>query len=444
MADIRCLSSGPSEVYVATPGGVYVLDRSRLGYVRAITAADGLEGEVSLCAWNPNRNSLLITTDRGTYEYLRGTGRLTSLYPPFQAVRSIGIAADAAWFDSESGFFRKHRTADEYTPGSPPPDTRWYGRLDTLTPLDFPFLTPYFITDDQLFTHPMTLVYPEPGGRRLLVAVPGHGLAAYGRRSGFREAVARFGPPASPVRRLQPTNDRLWLQADGEVAAVRSADDWTYYRTAPGAPLPAGEMMLNRGLLRIVLSEPAPAFLESGGLGLIGTDRGLYSIDSGGGLVGLLVTPAPVNALARRRDTVMVGTSDGLYVLIDDSLARVDDPFARTDWGVYSAAQSPDGTTWLGTLGGVLALDMADTWRHVLPPAFDLSRPVRALAAADSLVFIGDRHRLRVLDRRTETWTDFDSLFANEVTTLAVFEDALWVAARDVIARFDFRHGIPR
>lgn len=443
MDEVRCVSSGPSEVYVAVPLGVYVLQRNDLSYIRAITAADGLDGTVRLCAFNPGRNSLIITTSTHVCEYLRGTGRLTILSPPFSDVRSIGIAPDAVWFETESGFFNKHRVADEYVAATPPAGTRWYGRLDTLEPRDFIFLTPYFITDDQLFIHRMTHVYPEPGGRRLLVSAEGHGLVAYNLRTGFVEKNVRFGPPSSPVRRIQAAAGGIWLHSDGAITTVSGPDKWRYLRTAGCLPLPSDDPLLSRELLNLALREPMPAMLKAGDDYLIGTDRGLYLLGPNGRLTALLTSLAPVNAIMERRDTVVVGTSDGLYILLDDTLARIDDPYARTDWGVYSMARTADGTTWMGTLGGLLSFDAADTWRHISPPGFDMSRPARALATADSLVFVGDRSRLLVLDHRTGDWSSFDSLFASDIIALATHNGALWAATHDLVARFDYRRGVP-
>ena len=53
--EIRCISSTGSEVYVAVPSGVCVLDRPRYRLVRTLTLADGIAGEVRLCAHNPSR-----------------------------------------------------------------------------------------------------------------------------------------------------------------------------------------------------------------------------------------------------------------------------------------------------------------------------------------------------------------------------------------------------
>ncbi|MBN2465359.1 hypothetical protein JXD38_07020, partial [candidate division WOR-3 bacterium] len=90
--EVRCISSTGSEVFVAVPSGVCVLDRPRYNLIRTLNQADGISGEVRLCAHNPSRGDVYITTDGHIYRYVPATGRVEELTAPFKWVSSIGIA----------------------------------------------------------------------------------------------------------------------------------------------------------------------------------------------------------------------------------------------------------------------------------------------------------------------------------------------------------------
>ena len=442
MDEIRCLSASASRIYVAVPLGVYVIDRSSYRYIAAVTSADGLEGEARLCAFDPARNELLITCDERLYSYSGATGILTRLSPPFKDVRSIGVTLDGAWFETESGFWIKQRVADEYRQGTPPAGVTWFGNLDTLEPRDYSFLNPWFFTDNQLITYQMTLVRPDAQGRRLLVATDRGGILVYDMRSGAVEARIRLGPSGPRVRSIQAIDGRLWFLGGDMATETDSGSGWQYYLTSAGLSLPTGSSLLNRSLLNLGLREATRAFLSDSGRLLVGTDRGLYALGPDGRLVSVVNLSIPVNALFRRDGRLVMGTDDGLFIVEPESIARVEDPYFRSDWGVFSSGRTSDGRIWLGTLGGVLALDSTDTWQHVIPPGFDLSRPVRAMAAAGSLLCFSNGAGLTVYDTRTNSWAALDAttgLASDDVNALYADSSSLWVAARGIITRIDIK-----
>lgn len=442
MDEIRCLSASANRLYVAVPRGVYVIDRGSYGYDAAVTSADGLEGEVRLCAFNPARNELIIACDERLYSYSGATGMVTRLTPPFKEIHSIGITSDGAWFETESGFWSKQRVADEYKQGTPPAGTVWYGNLDTLMPRDYMFLNPWFYTDNQLITYQMTLVRPDAQGRRLIVALDHDGALVYGIRTGIIEARVRFGPVGSRVRSVQKIDGRLWFLGNDIITATDSENGWSYYRTAAGMPLPSGSGLLNRALLSLDMRETTRALLNDSGRLLVGTDRGLYSLGLNGELIMVTEPDVPVNALFQRDGRLVMGTSEGLFAVEPESIVRVDDPYFRSDWGVFSSTRTADGRFWLGTLGGVLSLDSADVWQHIIPPGFDLSRPVRTMAAAGNLLCFSNGAGLTIYDTQANSWSSLDTttgLASNDVTALYADSTGLWVATPDIITRIDLK-----
>jgi hypothetical protein len=443
MDDVRSVTAGTRELYVAVPAGVYALDRGTLEHRRTLTAADGLAGEVRLCAFLPGRNVLYVCTDEHVYEYLPATGVLRELAAPFATAGSVGIAGDAAWFDTDQGLFRRVRSAPSFEPvQSPPAGLKWYGVRDSADPRRFPVLTPWYVVDDQLDRHVLQRVWPESRGRRLYAAAAGYGLVVFDPTTGFVEKRVRLGPTGQPAHRAFRLDNRLWFTAPGQTVTVDSAGNWNYARTGPGRPVAPGFRLLLSQVADLDLREGIAALLpDSLGL-LIGTGQGLYRLGPKNALSPLLQLPRGVNAAARVRDSVLVGTDEGLFLLVDDTLTPVSDPFARFDWGVYDIARTADGSAFFGTLGGIVRLTPADTWARLLPPGIDLGQPVRALAAAGDYLFYGSASGLGACDLRTGAWHSIDAsrgLPSAGVTALAADAGYLWVVTPDLICRYDYR-----
>jgi hypothetical protein len=443
MSDIRCISYSNRDVYVAVPAGVYVLGRSDWQCRRTLTAADGLRAEVRLCAFFPGRNVLFIATDERLYEYVPSTDLLNELNTPFHSVRSIGIAPDAPYFQTDAGWFRKARVAPVFQPvGSGPAGATWYGELDSSDVRDFPILTPYSVMDEHLNSHPLALVRTDGKGRRLFVAARDYGLLVYDARMGFAERHIRLGPPAAAVRRIVRLDGRLWFLAPDQTLAIDSAGVWTYFGTRPGELAQSAFRLLLPGILDLDRRESIRAVLADT-LGLfVGTGCGLHWVDAERRLSRLHDLPRGVNALARVRDSLLVGTDDGLFLMVNDTLTSVTDPFARFDWGVYDIARTTDGSAFFGTLGGIVRLTPADTWARLLPPGIDLGQPVRALAAAGDCLFHGSTAGLGAYDWRTGAWLPVESpgaLSLAGATALHADDHFLWIAFPSLLVRYDYR-----
>ncbi|MBM3323866.1 hypothetical protein FJY69_10370, partial [candidate division WOR-3 bacterium] len=368
MDEIRCISASSNRLFVAVPRGVYILNRFDYSYVRCLTRADGIEDEVELCAWNPVRSNLLILAAGRLYEYSDVSDRASELSPPFSGIRSIGIAADGAYFDTDKGLFRKHRVAPEFFPVQTLPRTiTWYGERDTAQPQDYVVLNPYFVTDEYLNQYQLSRVRADPVRRKLLVWAEGYGLLIYSLTTGAQEAHIRLGPLARAESFIR-LDGRLWFFRPDQSAALDQSGNWNRFLTRPGDPPQTASLLLSgrvtdlarRERLLAVLPDAQDMTESSDDSGrvlsrtdslppsvprslLLGTDYGLYRLDDKGSLTTLLKLNRPVYALARLEDSVLVGTDLGLFLLAGDSLLDVADPFGRSDWGVYDIAQGAAG-----------------------------------------------------------------------------------------------------
>jgi|GEM_PF-573938 hypothetical protein len=457
--EVRCISTTGSEVYVAVPAGVCVLDRPRFRLLRTLNQADGIQGEVRLCAHSPARGDVFITADappdggyqsQRVYRYLPSTGRVEELSAPFKSVSSIGTAEDGAYFDTDAGLFFRARNAAEFAAVSElPGDVTWYGRNDTLEPRDFPFLTPYFVMDEQLVNRAITRVRPDKGGRRLFAAVRDYGIVVYNIRSGFSESHIRFGPSLAPVRRITRLDNRLWLVGGQTAVSLDSAQNWNYFLTRPGDLSTGGFRLLLGNVTNLERSEGLSALVDDPSGLLLGTDNGAYQLGPDGRLVQLVSQPRRVNGLLRVRDSLLIGTDFGLFYAQGESVVEYPDPYGATDWGVFDITRAENGTAYFGTLGGIVSRTSDGRWFRYVPPGLDLKQPVSALAAAGTLVFMATPSPtpglpssvITVLDTKDGLYTTIDAtrgLPVSEITSLYADDRFLWIASPRLIARLDY------
>jgi hypothetical protein len=440
--EVRCISSTGSEVYVAVPAGVCVFDRTRFRHIRTLTRADGIIGEVRLCAHNPSRGDVFITTEDRIYRYVPATSRVEELTAPFKHVSSIGIAKDGAYFETDAGTFFRARNAADFSPVTElPTDLNWYGRNDTLEPRDFPFLTPYFVMDEQLLNHRITMVRPDKGNKRLFAAAEGYGIVVYNVSTGFSEAHIRFGPSSAPVRRIARLDNRVWFIGGETAVALDSTGDWQYFLTRPGDLSTGGFRLLLGNVANLERNEGLSALLvDSAGL-LLGTGFGIYSLGPDNKLAQLLNLPRRVSGLLRLNDSLIFGTELGLFLSVGDSVVEYSDPYGATDWGVFDIVRADNGTAYFGTLGGIVSRNADGAWFRYVPPGFDLRAPVSALAASGTRVFMATGSSVTVLDTKDDSYTTIDAargLPVSEVSSLYADDRYLWIASPGLIARLDY------
>lgn len=452
---IQSVTFSNSDLYIGVPAGIYILDRSSFRLRRTLTALDGLEGDIRLCAFLPGRNLLYISTRGHLYEYLPATDVLRELSPPFSEIRSIGIAPEVAWFETDRGIFRRVRSAPQFEPASPPATgINWYGERDTTTPWAYPALTPYYVVDHQLERHQLTRVWPEPRGRRLYAATQEYGLIVFNQHTGFSDRRLAPGPSSNRIRRAFLLDGRLWFLGNDRVETIDSLGNWGYTKVGIGRLIPAGSSRVLTAFSGLRSPEQLTVLLpDSAGL-LLGTSEGLYRLDATGTQLPLtdILRSEPgaaisgINAAWYRRDSLFVGTDDGLFLLTPDTLSSITDPFGRFDWGVFDILQTPDGDAFFGTLGGIVRLTPTNTWTQLIPPGYSLNLPVRRLAAGGDYLFFSYGSSIGAYNRRLGSWHMLPAatpLPWPDIQLLHADSGSVWFAAPGIVGRCRFRSMLP-
>ncbi|MDQ8155687.1 MAG: hypothetical protein P3B98_13635 [Gemmatimonadota bacterium] len=149
----------------------------------------------------------------------------------------------------------------------------------------------------------------------------------------------------------------------------------------------------------------------------MGTTHGLLRVPlSGGGLrtfTPLAGLPADaVWTVLSRRDGLWIGTEGGLAWLPADSAARGGRVLSHPDASglPVRALLATGDTVWVGTDGGLLLRPPGEESRLVRPAASPFSARlragIRALAHADSTVFVASRGDVLTFDVRSGRWSD--------------------------------------
>ncbi len=444
MSEVKSISFSKRAIYLTVPDGVYILDYDRYRPIRTLTAADGITDRIKFCAYNPAQNELLIvTTDSRIFYYLPATGQVLQLNHPFKEIRSIGITRNGALIETESGLFQKMGTTERFQPvRSVPESITWSGQRDTTSARNFPFLTPYFVVDKQLNNYPLTRVWVNRFNNRLFALAENYGIVVYNLRSGLKEAEIRLGPPKNAVHRILEFQGHYWLLGEDQAVSFDVSGTWRYFPYRPGTIATSPWQTYTATLLELNRTDNINTLFPFDEKRLlIGTGNGLYEIDTAGKLDLRLQVNHPVNAIARIKDSIVVATDNGLFLLTDSNLTRITDPFARSDWGVFAIAQNRE-KTFFGTLGGILELDATNTWTHHVPPGIDLAQPVQALAATEGFLFVGTRNGIAIQNLRNRAWTTIDrstGLAATNITALYADNRYLWIAAPGLISRYEYR-----
>ncbi len=442
MSEIKSVTFSNRSLFIAVPGGIYILDPRTYHHRRTITVADGIEEEILFAAFNPFGNELLIVCPGHLYQFLLLTQQIYQLNPPFKHISSIGIARNGAFLETEMGLFQKNGGADRYTTARNiiEPVT-WYGAKDTGNIRGWTFLTPYYITDEELNPYPLTRAYPDPQNQRLLVVSPNYGVLIYHLNLGIKETAIRLGPPSEPVKTVLKLNNQLWFCTENQTFFIDSAGTWHFSANRPGElTFQSQHFLTSQQFFELNRQENIRTIFALPNELLIGTNTTLYRLNNDHQPALIARFNTPVNAIAQFQDSILIGTDNGLFLLTADSLIRVSDPFARLDFGVYNISQTKE-ITFFGTQGRILRLDPDNTWTQLIPPGFDLSQPVRTMTAQKDFLFVASNQEIAIYRLTDNTWqslTPQQGLMPSPITALYADENFLWIAGPGIISRYEY------
>ncbi len=304
----------------------------------------------------------------------------------------------------------------------------------------------------------LAIVFDAKGN--LWIGTDGAGAARL-RDGAFQWFDTRDGLAGDQVRAIwRARNGDLWFGSYGGGASRLRGDTWTRYTQAEGL---ASEQVT-------AIREDRDAniwFATSGGisrwsegtLSSLSTANGLENdlnvalyedregslwVGSNGGGVTRLrdarvinfttregLSPGNARVVMQARDGALwIGTDQGLNVLRDGAVHRVDQP--SLDARIFSLAQDAGGSIWVGTHGsGLVRLDGERVVQRLGVAQGLSNNVVRAiLPARDGALWVGTDIGLnRIAAGRVQVWRRRDGLSVDPVTALLEARDGtLWIA----------------
>ena len=256
---------------------------------------------------------------------------------------------------------------------------------------------------ERVLGHPYGLTFLGPPHRTLEVDVP-------------QEARARI------LELEEDGEGRIWIAAQGKGIGLLEGDDRVRWDDLdPSVPEGTNSVHVD-GLGRIWVSESRTLFRKDG------PDEPFRRIDVGNVTRPLVYFRKIFEAGGGR---VLVATSTcGVYV-VDDGLVEVwasgEDPSLND---VFAVAEDGEGTTWLGTRGGLARLD-GDRIVPAAPRVPDLGRAIFSLHAEGGELWCGTDDGLRIWDG--ESWDRLsveEGLIARETNRDALLRDRdgrIWI-----------------
>jgi len=443
---VRAVASSLNKVYFATTGGIIVYDKTRDAWDEPLTGTDGLMGEIPTDLWvDQFGQKLYARTDLGLYEFNTFLAR----WYPINELPQIDN------------------------------DTRKVSPPDFLIPqFDANYMGDGRFLDVQGRSFNITTMTRDNSGR-LWTGTWGFGPAVADDVSGLTKLLP-YGLLQSNVNTILPDDSLLWLSGTisggtrtGLTAFAPEENEFFYVESGLRQGLPArdvycmeadpnslyvgtpdGLYVIDRGNQQVRrrighrqgLADDIVVSLKRFGDSLfVGTANGLNLISLNGDTVYSVFSETfagqTVYDLDRVDSTIWIAATSGAYRYIPsrDRLFQYKDPDLVLFSAVYNIEHYGDAL-YLASDAGVVRLDLnTGASTPFREPGFN--RNGRALAVNESIIATASNRGLTIIffDRRKPHSRDFDTndgLASNEVYSLLLDGDYLWVGTDEGVTRF--------
>ncbi|MEO7609993.1 MAG: hypothetical protein ABIV27_00645 [Gemmatimonadales bacterium] len=355
---VNAVASSFDRVYVAYPTaiGIWRPNERRWDVPRSPPNPRDLEG-VRAAVIDPLDQSAWFATDNGWLHYSIGGDRWDRGVLPGRVLQIATNPFDPArgiWFRTTAGWVVQQSIGPAML-ASPPSTLKLAPTIDDAAH-DLPQLRalgPTLLVGPRLQPGQFTGAAPSPSGAGWYLGTTNQGLLFFDRTAGAPTPLG-LGIPSELVGAVLATGGGVWVATDADyrtgAAVTHVSGDLGESRSlhggaAQGLPfdavrqLVAGERVLwaatDRGLMRLGVDDGRVTRFDEGrdlpdnrltaivqhrGQIIAATLRGLSTVDASDALVRLV--PAfqdAATALASRGDTVWVGTTRGLFALVDGS-----------------------------------------------------------------------------------------------------------------------------
>jgi hypothetical protein len=260
-------------------------------------------------------------------------------------IHTFAIDQDYVYLVGQQDYALEKRTGEVTTVNTFPDHVTWYGKSTSPDLQNYPFLMPYYYTDEQSESQdpfrqfPITALYDD--GMFLYVGTQGYGLLKYNKVS-WQKQRSIYGPLDLRIRSVRKFSERIYFVTAGGISYYTPGENnWTYQR-------------FTRDMIDIV---PLQDYV------VVSFQNRLSRID--GSMVTTISNfPTSILSVSEDEKNVYVGTRTGLFKIIKGTNESV--PFGPDRYAVY-AIHPTANAVFVGDEFAFYRYDRAeDAWSRLL------------------------------------------------------------------------------
>lgn len=226
---VKSIATSPLEVFAISDNYLLIFDKQTLALRKTIY----FDEDISLVGYDHQYNDIWIV---GTANIIRLTVVTYSMieYTFTSEIGRFGVGKDYLFLDGVKDYSLNKKTGEIKVIQTFPGDVVWFNKTATADIRKYPFLTPYYYTDEQLESEapfdqfPITALSDD--GIYLYVGTHGYGILKYNKISWQKQRII-YGPLDSKIRKAKKFNNTIcFITSQGLSYYPTTTDNWKYRR----------------------------------------------------------------------------------------------------------------------------------------------------------------------------------------------------------------------
>jgi len=478
---IYSITLSMDEVYLGTNSGLLRFNRILKKWDAPLTKSNGFPGErAEIVAIDKVFSKLWIVTDYAIAIYIPQISLWENSIQrsniPSLTITSIGFTQERIFLEGSGGIYSSRRGSFSWKKwnGAIPQDIDWSGERNRLSIQDYPFLTPYYVTDEYFNRYEYTAIavdnkdmwlgtdgsgvfhtdiytwngkhyttglannrvdaifYDEEGfwlgGRDGL----GKGITHINFEMGegkhfFSEDIHRIN--SDKVYAITGDDKKIWIGTkEGLLCYKKEENIWKNYTLFDGLPSNTVTTLIIKKDTLFIGTENGMAFFSPT----------LQEINNIG-----VFNNTSINGFALYNDNLLIATEKGVFVRKNKEFETISDPDGDFSFGVTTIFVGKDAL-WFGTKRSGIDVYYPDSskWEEYLYPTTISGEWIFSISGDEDYIWIGTNNGATRYNKKMKMWKTFnetDGLADNRVRTIYVEKDYVWFGTENGLTRFKYR-----
>lgn len=341
LGTVKSIATSPLDVYAISDDYLLMFDKQTLGLKKTIR----FDEDISLVGYDQQYNDLWIL---GTTHIIRLTIITYSMiqYTFTDEIGRFGVGRDYLYLDGVKDYSLNKKTGELKTIQIFPENIVWSERTTPAHIRKYPFLTPYYYTDEQQESEapfdqfPITALADD--GMSLYVGTRGYGILKYSKISWQKQRII-YGPLDSKIRKVKKFDNTVcFITSQGLSYFPTTVDNWRYRR----------------------FIHPIVDFLFIDNKYVIGFENRISRVD-GSVIFSISNFTTDIYELDSDEQYIYVGTHSGLFKMYKGTSKSV--PFGPDRFPVYAIHATEDAIYVGGEFAFYKYSKEDDVWLKILP-----------------------------------------------------------------------------